>query len=64
METQNRPWKEDQAATYLNVSQKTLQQWRFYGRGPAYLKLGRSVRYLQSDLDNFLSQSRIGGGSC
>jgi predicted DNA-binding transcriptional regulator AlpA len=62
METQQKTWTEKEAATYLNMKQKTLQQWRFYGRGPAYLKLGRAVRYLQSDLDNFLSQSRIGGG--
>lgn len=62
MESKARAWTETEAANYLGMKQKTLQQWRFYGRGPTYLKLGRSVRYLQSDLDHFLEQSRIAGG--
>lgn len=42
---------EAQAATYLCLSQETLRRWRTEGRGPAFQKLGRAVRYLRSELD-------------
>jgi len=44
-----------EAAAYLNVQPTTLEQWRWNGRGPTFIKLGRSVRYRQADLDAFLS---------
>ena len=43
-----------EAAAYLNVQSSTLEQWRWNGRGPRFSKLGRAVRYRQSDLDAFL----------
>ena len=30
----------------LNVSVRTLQQWRVSGFGPRFIKVGRAVRYL------------------
>jgi len=36
---------EQQLAIELNVSVRTLQQWRFKGGGPRFLKLGAAVRY-------------------
>ena len=47
----------DQAADYLCVKPRTLESWRLQGTGPSFLKLGRLVRYLQTDLDEWL-QSR------
>jgi excisionase family DNA binding protein len=44
-----------EAAAYLNVQPSTLEQWRWNGRGPRFCKIGRSVRYRQSDLDEFLN---------
>lgn len=44
-----------EAAAYLNVQPTTLEQWRWNGRGPTFVKIGRSVRYRQADLDAFLS---------
>lgn len=44
-----------EAAAYLNVQPTTLEQWRWNGRGPTFIKIGRSVRYRQADLDAFLS---------
>ena len=44
-----------EAAAYLNVQSSTLEQWRWNGRGPRFSKLGRAVRYRQSDLDEFLN---------
>jgi len=40
------------------VSPRTLQRWRMTGEGPAYVKLGRMVRYEQSALDAFKSANR------
>jgi predicted DNA-binding transcriptional regulator AlpA len=50
---------EKQAAKYLGLSMRTLQALRFYRRPPPYVKLGRSVRYLMSDLQAFLLNNRI-----
>ena len=51
---------EADAATYLGVSVKTLQRWRFKRRGPAYSKVGgKLVRYSLDDLNLFISQARI-----
>lgn len=49
---------EAQAATYVCLSQETLRRWRAEGRGPAYQKLGRSVRYLRSELDAWQHRQR------
>lgn len=45
---------EQDAAAYLSISPKTLQQWRWAGRGPDHQKLGRAVRYRISVLDAFI----------
>jgi Helix-turn-helix domain len=49
---------EQQAADWLGLSVRTLQAWRYYGRGPTYLKLGSRVKYALGDLEAFLEQSR------
>lgn len=46
------------AARFLAVSQRTLQAWRMSGVGPDFVKMGRAVRYLQSDLENWISSKR------
>lgn len=35
-------------SVYLGVPLGTLANWRYLGRGPAYLRVGRHVRYRQS----------------
>ena len=49
---------EKQAALYLGNKEqpfyvKTLQRWRLSGQHIKYIKLGKSVRYRKSELDNF-----------
>lgn len=44
-----------EAAAYLCLKPTTLEQWRWQGRGPLYIKLGRCVRYRQCDLDDFMA---------
>lgn len=41
----NALWTAREAADYLKVSTNTLQNWRCLGQGPAFLKLGKVVRY-------------------
>ena len=41
----------------LNISTRTLQDWRQRGYGPTYLKLGKSVRYSQVEVNNFISNA-------
>lgn len=49
-----------QAAAKLNVKTQTLRNWRHLGKGPAYLRVGeRAIRYLESDLEAFLTGNRI-----
>ncbi|MCF8076093.1 MAG: helix-turn-helix domain-containing protein [Desulfotignum sp.] len=50
--------KRQQAAEYLNVKRSTLEAWATRGGGPAFVKLGRAVRYRISDLEKFI-ESRI-----
>jgi predicted DNA-binding transcriptional regulator AlpA len=55
-----RPLTETDAAGRLGLKVATLRAWRHQGRGPAFVRLGRSVRYLPSDLDEFLRANRHG----
>ena len=43
------------AAEFLGVSPTTLPRWRWSGIGPAYLKIGRSIRYRRVDLEAWLA---------
>jgi predicted DNA-binding transcriptional regulator AlpA len=44
-------------AVRLGVSRSTLQSWRYAGRGPRYLKIGRLIRYRNADIEAFLRAS-------
>jgi excisionase family DNA binding protein len=50
---------ERQVAEQLGLSVATLRAWRHRGKGPRFLRLGRSVRYLPSDVDEFVQASAI-----
>jgi predicted DNA-binding transcriptional regulator AlpA len=45
---------EGRLATRLGVSRATLQSWRYSGRGPRYLKIGRLIRYRNTDVEAYL----------
>jgi predicted DNA-binding transcriptional regulator AlpA len=48
---------ETNAARILGLSVKTLRRWRWAGKGPAFRKLGRAVRYALSDLEAFIASA-------
>ncbi len=47
-----------EAASYLGVCKSTLAKRRITHSNPAYIKLGKSVRYRLSDLDLWV-ESRV-----
>jgi hypothetical protein len=52
-------WTEEQASTYLQVSERWLQRARQTGNGPRFSKVGHFVRYTKAWLDEFAeSQAR------
>lgn len=43
-------WYPVQLAKHLGVTTGTLANWRSKGRGPAFVRAGRSIRYRPSDV--------------
>lgn len=41
-------------AKRLDVTERTLSEWRITGRGPAYIRLGKTVRYRPSAVETWL----------
>lgn len=41
-------------ARLLRVRPHTLANWRALGKGPAYVKFGRTVRYRESDIARWI----------
>ena len=39
-----------QAADHLCISELTLRKWRWEGKGPSFVKIGRKVAYRDDDL--------------
>ena len=49
-----------EAAAYLGISEGTLSVWACTGRYQVpYLKVGRSVKYRQADLDRWLESRAV-----
>ena len=50
---------EREVADLLGLSVATLRAWRHRGKGPRFLRLGRSVRYLPADVAHFVRASAV-----
>lgn len=46
---------EQDAGVYIGYTPSALRAWRSQGRGPAYIRIGRSIRYRVEDLDDWLN---------
>ena len=46
------------AAAFLGVKPGTMEIWRCNGDGPAFLKVGRVVRYSRADLVTWIEAGR------
>ena len=50
---------EHEAAAITGFSVKALQNRRYLGKSPTFLKVGRLIRYRLSDLEEFLNNSTV-----
>lgn len=50
-----------EAAQVVGVSPDTLNKWRLQKKGPPFRKIGRTVRYAQSELIAWLNSRPRGG---
>jgi predicted DNA-binding transcriptional regulator AlpA len=47
------------AANFYGLAPITLRIWRSKKKGPKYIKLGRAIRYRESDLIEYLQENMI-----
>ena len=50
---------ETEAAERLGLSVATLRAWRHRGKGPRFVRLGRAVRYLPTDVAEFIRDCAV-----
>lgn len=50
---------EEEAAQYLGLSRVTLRRWRWIHQGPAWVRLGGTIRYRLADLDEYAMSRRF-----
>jgi len=48
-----------QTAQLLNVTMHQLAQWRYEGRGPAFVRDGRWIRYRRSAVERWLKSREV-----
>lgn len=53
--------RQTELAHRWDMSPRTLEKWRTLGIGPAYIKIGGSVRYLLEDVLAYEDEHRRGG---
>lgn len=58
METASALLDPDDVAAQFKVSVFTVRDWRKYGTGPHFIKVGKFIRYRQSDLDAWIESQR------
>jgi hypothetical protein len=59
LKTMKRHMNESDAAEFLDVRVRTLQDWRFKKTGPVYCKFGGAVRYPLAELERFADAARV-----
>ena len=50
-------------AELLDVPEQTLAQWRYLGKGPDFIKIGRHVRYDWADVRRWLATRKTTVGA-
>jgi predicted DNA-binding transcriptional regulator AlpA len=63
MENSVRYINEKVVAEKTGYSLATLRNWRHLGKGPNYVKVGKSVRYPLKDLVEFMESHKIKTGN-
>jgi excisionase family DNA binding protein len=52
-----------QLAAQLGLTEVTLCQWRHRGQGPAFIRMGRTVRYRRTDVESWLAARTVGASA-
>jgi hypothetical protein len=47
------------AAAFLAVDERTPAAWRLRRQGPAFVRIGRAVRYRMADLRSWVASRRV-----
>jgi predicted DNA-binding transcriptional regulator AlpA len=50
---------QEATAAMIGVKPPTLASWRHYGKGPKYIKVGRSAYYKVSDIEGWLDTQAV-----
>lgn len=50
-----------EVSQYLGVPTGTLANWRYQRRGPAFVRVGRHVRYRAEDVAEWIAQRAVDG---
>jgi predicted DNA-binding transcriptional regulator AlpA len=50
---------QESAAVFLGVKPPTLASWRHLGKGPPYVKVGRSAYYKAGDIEAWLNKQAV-----
>jgi predicted DNA-binding transcriptional regulator AlpA len=53
------PKTQEEAAAIIGVKPTTLASWRHFGKGPRYLKIGRSCFYREADIETWLDAQAV-----
>ena len=48
-----------EAAKFLHLRPQTLACWRLYGKGPAFIRIGRIIRYDRRILEEWVSRNTV-----
>jgi excisionase family DNA binding protein len=54
---------QSECAELLRLSERTLERLRVSGLGPKFVRMGRSVRYRQNDVEAWLASRIVGSTS-
>ena len=52
-----------EAASVLRLSERTLERSRVTGRGPRFIRCGRSIRYREADIAAWIDARAVGSTS-
>lgn len=58
-EQQQRLLTPSDVATFVGVPEPTLAQWRYLKTGPAFIKVGKHVRYRVADVEAWLANHTV-----